>query len=94
MTYASGQRIQVDFDTLTAAVSALTGASTPALPEPSPVRIAPIDTALTSIRDSWRTDALTGDATELGIRLSATARDFEAVEQLATRGLRALEAAF
>lgn len=53
-----------------------------------------IDAALASVRDAWRTDALTVDANELGARLSSTATDFETAEQYATRGLRALEAAF
>ena len=94
MTSATGQRIQVDFETLTATASSLTAVSAPALPAAAEVERPTSEEALVRIRDGWRSDTIVTDLVELGTRLGLTAGDFRTTEEAAARELQALEGGF
>lgn len=91
MTSATGQRIQVDFETLTGTASSLTAVSATSLPAAAEVDRPTSEAVLVSIRDGWRWDTIVTDLVELGTRLGLTAGDFRTTEEAAAGELRALE---
>jgi hypothetical protein len=94
VTSAAGQRIQVDFETLTGAASSIAAVSPTTLPAAAEVERPTSEAVLVSIRDGWRSDTLVIDLVELGTRLGHAAGDFRTTEEAAARELRALEGGF
>ncbi|MFF2050225.1 hypothetical protein ACFVU2_01370 [Leifsonia sp. NPDC058194] len=86
--------IRLDFESLAVAAAALAQPpATPLAPAGSIERPA-LDGALAAVREEWHADAVSGDAVELGSRLTASSDDFRSTEDDAVRTLRALESAF
>lgn len=86
--------IRLDFESLADAAAALSQPQVMALPVLGALGRPALESALTSVRAEWSTDAVSNDGAELGARLSASAQDFRATEETAVRTLRELESVF